>query len=331
MVTNNHQKFINIKEFYLSVDLIKLKGVTKEYRGHAVLQDVNLKIESGDLFGIVGQSGSGKTTLLNLVAGFLSPSKGEVVYVSKVTQKERNLKKDLHKIKKYIGFTPQHNSFYHKLTVLENLKHFGKLYNVKPSTLKDNIKNLLIFTHLVDYRHMLAEELSGGMQKRLDLSCSLVHRPKILILDEPTADVDPILQKEILFLLKEVNKQGITIIIASHHLEGIESICNKIAIIHQGKVHSQGLIDDVKKPFLKDHFTINMPSNKDKSMLIEKLKKLSIKKILDNDDNLVIYPDNVESAIGNLLNIIKEENLLLHDMDIRKPSLREIFENIAKK
>jgi len=311
------------------VELIRLKEVTKEYRKRPVLQNVNLVIEEGDIFGVIGQSGSGKTTLLNLVAGFIEPTDGEVVYFSQISHREKDLHKNLHRLKKHIGFTPQHNSFYPKLTVKENLWHFGRLYGMDKETLATNIRNLLNFTHLIDNQDFLAEHLSGGMQKRLDLSCSLVHKPKLLILDEPTSDLDPTLQKEIIHLLQEVNKQGVTIVIASHHLDSIESICNKVAIIHQGKVHSNGLLDDVRKPYLRDHFTIRVRSSEQKQLLISKLRVLPMQKLVDKGDSLLIYPTNVDETVRNLLRIVREENLYLHDLDLRKPSLNEIFEKIT--
>jgi len=312
------------------VELIQLKEVTKEYRKTKILEDVNLVIEHGDILGVIGQSGSGKTTLLNLIAGFIEPSEGEVTYFSASNHEEKNLTKNLNKIKRHIGFTPQHNSFYPKLTVAENLWHFGKLYKINSATLTNNITNLLHFTQLSNHQNKLAEHLSGGMQKRLDISCSLIHKPRILILDEPTADLDPILQNEILHLLQEVNKQGITIVIASHHLDSIENICNKVAIVHGGKVHTHGLMDDIRKPYLKDHFTINVRSGTEKERLLAKLKTVPLKKIVDEGHRIVIYPENIEKTMTSLLSVIKEENLYLHDVDLRKPSLNEIFEKITQ-
>jgi len=311
------------------VDLIKLKEVSKSYGKAPVLSKVNLTIEKGDILGVIGQSGSGKTTLLNLVAGFLEPSEGEIVVFSNVNNEERDLNENLHKLKKSIGFTPQHNSFYPKLTVAENMLHFGLLYGMKKDILVINIKNLLKITGLYDHKHKLAEHLSGGMQKRLDISCSLVHKPKTLILDEPTADLDPILQKEILHLIQDVNEQGITIVIASHHLESIEKICNKVAIVHKGKVHTHGLMEEIKKPYLRDHFTISVHSQQNKEELIEKFKQYPIKKIVDKGHSLIIYPEHVGKTVNSLLSTIQEEGLYLHNMDLRKPSLNEIFEDIV--
>jgi len=311
------------------VKLIELKEVSKRYSDKDILSNVNFCIEEGDFYGVIGRSGSGKTTLLNLITGFIRPSQGSVQYYSKVTEGPNDLTIDLHKLKKYFGFTPQHNSFYHKLTVKENLFHFGRLYDIKSSTLINNIKNLLIFTKLFDHRNKLAEHLSEGMQRRLDIACSLVHKPKLLVLDEPTADLDPILQKDILRLLQEVNKQGVTIVMASHHLESVENFCNKVAIVHKGQVYSQGLIDDIKKPFLKNNFTINLRPGDNRELLINTLRQLPINKIIDEGNQLIIYPQDIRMTVNSLLKFIEEENLYFNDMDVRKPSLNEIFEKIS--
>ncbi len=311
--------------------LLELKEVRKDFSNTTILQNVSLSIEEGDIYGIIGESGSGKTTLLNIVTGFMEPTEGEVLFLSRITHEPRNLHEHLHRIKKHIGFTPQHNSYYPKLTVKENLLHFGRLYGLKDELLINNIKTLLQFTGLFEHRNKLAEHLSGGMQKRLDVSCSLAHKPKILVLDEPTADLDPVLQNEILLLLQEVNKQGVTIILASHHLDSIESICNKVAIIHKGHLHSHGLIDEVKKPFLKDYFTLNLHPGDSKEKIIQILKTLPLKKIVDQGSKLIIYPADIDTTIKSLLAYIKEENLYIHDLDLRKPSLAEIFELITAK
>jgi ABC-2 type transport system ATP-binding protein len=190
---------------------------------------------------------------------------------------------------------------------------------------------MLHFTKLDAHRRKLAEHLSGGMQKRLDLSCSLIHKPKILILDEPTADLDPVLQEEILYLLEEVNKQGVTIVIASHHLGSVEKLCNKVAIVHDGKVPAFGLIEDVKKPFISDHFTINVhSSSKTKERIINRFKECPVKRIIDKGNKIIVYPNHVERTVSQLLNLIQEEGLQLNDMDIRHPSLNEIFERIVQ-
>jgi len=310
--------------------LIELKEVSKSFGKNGILQDVSITIEEGDIWGIIGRSGSGKTTLLNLIAGFLEPSGGEVLHSFKVTETPKSLHANLHQIKDQIGYAPQHNSFYPKLTVMENLLHFGQLYNLPKETLQNNIKGLLQATELAAHQNKLAEHLSGGMQKRLDLACSLVHKPRILLLDEPTADLDPMLQKDIMAFLAQVNKQGVTLVIASHHLNLMEKVCNKVAIVHNGKVHSNGLMADIQKPYLKDNFTISLNPGENKERFISILKTLPVDKIIDRQQHLIIHPKNITKTITALLTMIQDENLYLHDLDIRRPSLDEIFETITQ-
>lgn len=310
--------------------LIELKGVSKSFGKNGILHDVNMIIEEGDIWGIIGRSGSGKTTLLNLIAGFLEPSSGDVLHSFKVTEEPKSLHAHLHQIKDQIGYAPQHNSFYPKLTVMENLLHFGQLYNLPKETLQNNIKSLLQATELVAHQNKLAEHLSGGMQKRLDIACSLVHKPRLLVLDEPTADLDPVLQKEIMNFLVQVNRQGVTLIIASHHLNLMEKVCNKVAIVHNGRVHSNGYLEEIRKPFLKDNFTISLSPGDDKEHLISILKTLPVDKIIDRQSHIIVHPKNVTKTITSLLALIQDENLYLHDLDLRRPSLDEIFETITQ-
>ncbi len=311
--------------------LIELKEVTKEYNKNVILQDVNLEINEGDIIGIIGQSGSGKTTLLNLIAGFIEPSRGDIFYISKMDGQPKSLAKNIHKLKRHMGFNAQHTSFYPKLTVKENLLHFGQMYGLKKSTLIENAKSLLQITGLYDHRDKLAAQLSGGMQKRLDISCSLIHKPKILFLDEPTSDLDPVMQREVIALIQEVNTQGVTVVMASHHLESLEKICTKIAIVHEKEVHSYGEIEEIRKPFLKDYININVKAGKDTERIIAMVKKMPITKIIDKGDQLVIFPKDADKTLAQLMVMIKQENLYLHDIDLRKPTLDEVFVQITKK
>ena len=231
------------------MELLQLKEVTKEFGKKIILDNVSFSIKEGDVVGIIGQSGSGKTTILNTLIGFYEPDEGEVTYQLDVNKKRKHVHKNQKEVKRKFGFAAQVSSFYPKLTIKENLYHFGKLYGVKTKILKKNIKNLLEFTELIEFENKLSEHLSVGMQKRLDLSCSLIHNPKLLLLDEPTANLDPILQKEILHLIDHANRQGITVVIASHHLHDIEKICNQVILLKKGKIVAQGTVKEVKKPY----------------------------------------------------------------------------------
>ena len=311
------------------MELIQLKEVGKQYKKLRILQNVNLTVNQGDIVGIIGQSGSGKTTLLNLIAGYLQPSEGSVAYFSRITHTPKELQKHFHKIKRHIGFTHQHYSFYPKLTVKENLLHFGKLMGIKGPTLIENAKNLLKFTGLYDHRKKLADHLSGGMQKRLDIACSLIHKPRVLLLDEPTADLDPLLREDVIKLIQEVNEQGITVILASHDLHSVERICTKIAMVNRGTVYDFGHLEDIRRPFLKRNISINIATGQDREKMISLARQLPVDRIVDQGHRLVLQPENPREILHALLQMAEQENLYLHDIDLRRPSLDEIFQQIA--
>ena len=190
--------------------IIEVKSLTKKFKDRIVLDNVNLDIPEGKIIGIIGINGSGKTTLLKTMLGFYKPNSGNIFYQGK------KIEKIARAIKREFGYTSQDSSFYQKLTVKENMKYFGVLYGMHHKELIVNIKEILQFVELEEKKNVLAQNLSGGMQRRLDLACSMVHRPRILILDEPTEDLDPSLRRDIVNVIKKINKQGTTVIITSH-------------------------------------------------------------------------------------------------------------------
>ncbi len=312
------------------MEILKLKEVTKEFNSKIILDRISFAIEEGDIFGIIGQSASGKTTLLNLLIGFYEPNEGKIFYQADENKKAKEIHHHLTEIKRKFGFAAQISSFYPKLTIKENLFHFGRLYGIKTPVLKNNINNLLEFTKLKKYENSLAEQLSVGMCKRLDLSCSLIHKPQILFLDEPTANLDPLLQKEILFLIKQANRQGITIIIASHHLDNIEKICNKIAFIHQGRITAYGTVEEIKQLHLQRKYSIHLKAGEHHQKLLEYVKQLPASKVIDKGDSLILHSSDVQNTLYQIMEITQRENIALEDIRIKKPSLQEVFEKIIQ-
>jgi len=311
------------------VELLNLKGVTKVFSHYLVLENINLSIEEGDIYGIIGKSGSGKSTLLNLIVGFVQPEEGSIVYYSS-TGKPKKMSSNSLSIKKNIGYNPEHLSFYPKLTVKENLLHFGRMYHIKEKVLIDNAKNLLEFTGLYKYRNYLAEELSGGMQKRLDIACSLIHKPKLLVLDEPVMHLDPKLKNEILSLIKEVNRQGITVVLTSHDLDAVEAVCSKVAILHNKKVHSSGTLDAVKAPFSVGKSTISLKAGKYHDLVLDFARHLQTNNLIDNNGKIIMETENLPATANHLVSLIAKKNLPLNHLELSEPSLKQIFEKVTK-
>jgi ABC-2 type transport system ATP-binding protein len=224
-------------------EFIQLKKVSKAFGKNKVLDEINLSIPEGKITGIIGASGEGKSTILKLIASFYDVDSGEIFYF------RRNIKNDITHIKKSFGIAIESGSFYENLTVYENLYHFGRLYNVDRPVLKRRIGGIIRFVGLEEARNVLSKNLSLGMKKRLDLACALVHKPSVLILDEPTADLDPLLRTQMLKLIKKINSHGTTVIFTTQMLEEIDIMCDYVAILYNENIHEEDSLADVLKKY----------------------------------------------------------------------------------
>ena len=220
---------------------INLQHVYKRYP-HArsdALKNINLRIEKGECFGLVGANGSGKTTLISIIAGLFTPNRGEV-FIEDIKQTNTNTT-----IKQLIGFVPQEIALYPNLTLHENLTLFARLYNVPKAKITNNIEYCLQLTELKAVVNKRINTFSGGMQRRANLAVGLVHKPTILLLDEPTANVDAHARAEIISSLQKMARESITILYTTHYLEEIETLCARIAILQRGNITHLSTIEEL--------------------------------------------------------------------------------------
>ncbi|MDP7180925.1 MAG: ABC transporter ATP-binding protein [Candidatus Woesearchaeota archaeon] len=195
-----------------------------------VLSSVSFTVKAGEIFGVSGPSGSGKSTLLNLLVGFIRPDEGRIY----ITKDDQELNVD--KATNFFGLSTQTPSVYKDLTVLENLLHFATLYQLSPPEASRRAEKLVKMVGLASSSDVLASNLSGGMLKRLDIACALINNPYILILDEPTTGLDEDLRHSLWSLIKEINQKGTTVIVASHFVDEIGVLCDRMCYINQGTV-----------------------------------------------------------------------------------------------
>jgi len=320
---------------------LKLNNVTKQFGKKIVLNKVNLDIQTGEIFGIIGLSGSGKTTLLNTAIGFISPEGGDVLFklehlleYKDDTISYRSVFQNSDDVKRTFGFAAQTPSFYSKLNCLENLEYFGSLYNMSRDVRKTNSEILLQLMGLYDSRYLAAGKLSGGMQKRLDIACALIHDPKVLILDEPTADLDPILRKQMWYLINQINEKGTTIVLSSHFLDELELLCDRVGILHVGKIIKSGTPDEIKNYYSKEE-EIKLETSPGKyNKIINALKKdtkeLVIKKMAIQDNKLIIYTQQAEKSLHQVLHLLENLDEILIDVVVEKPTLQEVLERLIE-
>lgn len=215
---------------------ISIENLVHRYKDaeQVAVNDISLEIKEGEIFGLLGPNGAGKTTTISILSGLLKPMQG------KVTIHGFDVTLQIDESKKLIGVVPQEIALYPTLTANENLEFFGSMYGIQKAALKDKIKNYLNLFGLENTGKKRVEQFSGGMKRRLNLIASLLHDPKILILDEPTASVDVQSRNLIIEFLRDLNKKGTTILYTSHYLEEAENLCTEIAIIDEGKIVIQG-------------------------------------------------------------------------------------------
>ncbi|MFA6888138.1 MAG: ABC transporter ATP-binding protein [Candidatus Woesearchaeota archaeon] len=307
--------------------LISFQNVYKKIEGSLILKNISLDIYPHEIFGVIGASGAGKTTLLRCLIGFYKINSGTILHDGKDISKNQLI------IRQLFGFGSQDNCFYEKLTLLENLRYFGKLYGLSDSVVRERAENLLGLVELSEVKNTFAKNLSGGMKRRLDLACSLIHSPQILILDEPTAGLDPTLRKHMWELITKINKTGTTIIVSSHLLSEIGHFCSRIGIINRGELLKVGPPDELKDLYSRDEeiHLETFPGNYQKITEEIKREQLPVNYITNHEHKLVAYTPQAEFVLHKILIILETMHERLLDVHVDKPSLNEVFEALTEK
>ncbi len=209
--------------------IILTENLTKRFGRTLAVAGLNLAVRREEIFGLVGPDGAGKTTTIRMLAAIMNPTKGwaRVAGYDTVRQAEE--------IKRIIGYMPQHFSLYGDLTVMENLTFFADIFDVRGEERRRRIERLLEFARLAEFKNRRAAQLSGGMQKKLALACTLIHRPQILLLDEPTTGVDPVSRREFWDIISELHLAGVTILISTPYMDEAER-CSRVGLMFEGQL-----------------------------------------------------------------------------------------------
>jgi len=218
--------------------IIKQRNISKSFDKKIILKDISLDIESGDIVCLLGPSGSGKTTIIRLLIGAIAADSGEILFDQ---IKVPNLK-----LLKKVGFMPQNDALYDDLSGEDNLKFFAELYGVRKSVQATRMEEMLALVDLLADRKKFVKHYSGGMKKRLSLAITLLHEPDVLLLDEPTVGIDPVLRRKLWDQLKELKKAGKTIIVSTHVMDEV-SECDKAALIYKGSLIQFDTVENLLK------------------------------------------------------------------------------------
>lgn len=305
--------------------VVKVKNVVKRYDEKIALDHFNMEVREGEILGLLGPNGCGKTTAINCILSLLKFDKGEVqVFGRKMTPNSYDMKRQ-------IGLVPQEVSVFENLTVKENIDYFCGLYIDDKNTRKKYVEEAIEFVGLKDYVKFYPKKLSGGLKRRLNIACGIVHKPKLIFLDEPTVAVDAQSRNFILEGIKKLNQEGSTIIYTTHYLEEAEMLCSRIVIMDNGKDIASGTIEELKAMITTSEKIVIRFINIEDEVINAMYRIPHVIDIERNEEDFIIKFENGINNLSNLLNFIAEHNLTYIKLYSQLPTLNDVFLELTGK
>lgn len=305
--------------------MIHIENLVKRYGDLTALDHLNLDIEDGEIFGLLGPNGSGKTTVIGCLLALLKYDKGTITIFGK------EMHPDSYEIKKEIGVVMQNVAVFEQMSVWENIDYFCGLYIKDKAKRRELTDEAIAFAGLDDYKKMRPKKLSGGLLRRLNIACGIVHKPKLIIMDEPTVAVDPQSRNRILEGIVALNRQGSTIIYTSHYMEEVEQICSRIAIIDHGRVLAAGTTKELKK-MIKTGETITIEAIALNSKSLAQIRKLPhVFAVSYENQILKIRLTGAKHNLICILNYLQKHDISFGRVFSELPTLNDVFLEITGK
>jgi ABC-2 type transport system ATP-binding protein len=302
--------------------IIETDHLTRDFKKTRAVDGITLSIEHGELFGLVGPDGAGKTTTLRLLAGLLDISDGNASVLG------YDLKEKAESIKPHIGYMAQQFSLYGELSVMENLQFFAELFNVKSKDMAERTERLLTFAGLTEFKKRRAAHLSGGMQKKLALACTLIHEPEILLLDEPTTGVDPISRREFWNILTDLHLQGTTIIVSTPYMDEADR-CSRVGLMYDGKLV---VCDSPKKIREKLEGEVIEVQAEDWQKALKTVASLGgVREAQTYGESIHLLVDSAKHRLPEIERILQKEKLAYRSIRIAPARMEEAFISLIRK
>ena len=301
------------------IPVIQIENLKRSFGNITAVNDVSYSVAKGEMFGLVGPDGAGKTTTIRMLIGLLRPDSGNAELLG------YNLKTQKNKIKNEIGYLSQKFSLYGDLTINENIEFFADIHGVK--NFQERRDKLLEFTRLTPFRNRLAEKLSGGMKQKLALACTLIHKPKIIFLDEPTTGVDPVSRRDFWKILSNLLKEGITIFMTTPYLDEAER-CNKIALMNKGEIISWDTPKNIKASLKEQIVEIVCSPIREAYNTIKANTEYEVQMF---GDRLNVALKNYNDDYSELQKLLTNNNINIIDHRVITPSLENVFIHLISK
>ena len=305
--------------------MIHIENLVKRYGDLTALNHLNLDIREGEIFGLLGPNGSGKTNAINCMLSLLHYDKGTVEIFGEA------MSPDNYRIKQQIGIVLQNVAVFDELTVYENIDYFCGLYIKDRFRRRELVEEAIQFTGLEDFRKMRPKKLSGGLLRRLNIACGIAHKPRLIIMDEPTVAVDPQSRNKILEGIQKLNQQGSTIIYTSHYMEEVEQICTRIAIMDHGQIIASGTKEELKK-MIKTGETITIEAVILDDHHLMEIRNLSHVFDLQYENQiLTVRCTGARHNLIHILDYLQKNDLPFGRVFSEQPTLNDVFLEITGK
>lgn len=299
--------------------LVVLNDVVKRYDSKLIVDHVNFSIQEGEIFGLLGPNGAGKSTTISMICGLLKADSGEI-NIDGLSAKEKPLE-----VKKRIGLVPQELALYENMSATDNVSFFGKLYGLRGKLLKERIQEALEFTGLSDRAKDKPSTFSGGMKRRLNIACAIMHRPRLIIMDEPTVGIDPQSRNHILESVKTLNKLGSTIVYTSHYMEEVAAVCDRVAIMDKGHIIACGTESELRERVAHEEKIVVKAANITPALINELRQHPRISRVEVVQDAVEMYLPSSQSELQDILFIFAKHEGVIASLNIEEPDLETLF------
>jgi len=305
--------------------VIDAKNLVKRYGTLTALDHLDIGVHEGEVFGLLGPNGSGKTTAINCILSLLEYDEGTIDVFGKPMTPEN------YEAKRNIGIVMQNVAVFQELTVYENIDYFCGLYVTDKALRKKLVDEAIDFTGLGDFRKFRPKKLSGGLLRRLNIACGIAHKPKLIILDEPTVAVDPQSRNKILEGIVELNRNGATVVYTSHYMEEVEQICTRIMIIDKGKAIATGTKDELKEMVSIGEKVI-VDTAEPSDTVMEEFRRIDgAASVAYSDGALTVISEKGMSSLEEVLEILKRTGAPYSKIRTELPTLNDVFLEITGK
>lgn len=305
---------------------ISAQNLVRRFGNFTAVNGVSFRVEKGEIFGFLGPNGSGKTTVIKMLTGLLPLSSGSAMVEG------IDVRADSEAVRERIGYMSQNFSLYYDLTVEENLQFYGKIYSLEPPRLKRRMEEIVQINGLGPYLKRLSAQLSGGWKQRLALGCAMLHEPKLLFLDEPTAGIDPVARRQLWDLLFELSGHGITFFVTTHYMDEAER-CSHVAYIYYGKLIADGTPDSLRElPDVQPQGTMRV-----EIMAPEVTRALRLARHIPGIRSATIFGQSIHALVEEHFDLdvlrtqLKEEGIHVTEIRPLAPSLEDVFVELTYK